>query len=666
MRTAIELLITYALHSTILLSATWLVAQALRHRADVRDVMWKLALVVPLATAAIQVGGGITPLTGELALEDATPSPSPTPTPELRLETELEPSPALVTVAPLRPEVRGFAFSIDDETSFAFAVPAPVAAVPLDRLDLAAPAPTVASALAAAPTAADPTPRPWWPRLLVGAWLLGAAFLLLRLGMIARRLRRTLARRRDMLDDPALESFLVLAQRAKIQRRLRLTECPGIDAPMALGRTEVVLTPGLQDRLDPTQVRMVLGHELGHLQRRDSWWFAFAAVLECVLFFQPLNRLARRGLRDAAEELCDDFAIALVGRPEALAQALATVASWQLDREQAMLVAGAVHGGRPLVRRVERMLEPGRPLEYTATGPWRAGLSATCVGLLAVFGPGAVWAHPHGEDGDTDPEIVVEVEHEPSPHEATTIIRSDGHGGGTIIVRDGDEEVVITSTDGGSVTTRSKRSKRDRRSKRTKRTKRTRRGERSEREVTAHGTTIHVRDGDEEVIIMAPSGSVHVPEIHVPQVHVVTPPVPPTPPAPPAAPEPPVVFMPKGSAATPTVIVDGEVLDLEALIEAEVEAELARELARVDPEQARKHAAKARKHAAKARKHAAKIRKQAAKERAAVEAELEREAEELEREREELEREHEERQREAEERQREAEERQREAEKHRR
>ena len=102
----------------------------------------------------------------------------------------------------------------------------------------------------------------------------------------------------------------------------------------------------------------MLAHEIGHLVRRDPGWLLFCALLERILFFQPLNRLGRRQLQDTAEYICDDYAIRLMGGGNLpLAKCLAKVASWIEEPTPNAFAAGMVGDPSTLLRRVQRLLD---------------------------------------------------------------------------------------------------------------------------------------------------------------------------------------------------------------------------------------------------------------------------------------------------------------------
>ena len=65
-------LLTYLVHSTLLLLSAWLITSWARTSDTVRDILWKCALVGGLVTATIQMGVAREPLAGQLRLAPRT------------------------------------------------------------------------------------------------------------------------------------------------------------------------------------------------------------------------------------------------------------------------------------------------------------------------------------------------------------------------------------------------------------------------------------------------------------------------------------------------------------------------------------------------------------------------------------------------------------------
>jgi hypothetical protein len=206
---------------------------------------------------------------------------------------------------------------------------------------------------------------------------------------------------------------------AGVGRRVELTASSTLASPVALPGGEICLPRRALLELESGQQDSMLAHEVAHIVRRDPQWLIAARAIEAVLFFQPLNRLARRRMQEVAEYLCDDWAVARTSRPVMLAKCLAAVAEWvgrapsmETPRLRALSAMVESHGS-PLVRRVGRILgrrrAPDRRTSRIAFASATLGL-----GVIAAALPRVSIATPAGsplafvrERGDTR-EMVVE------------------------------------------------------------------------------------------------------------------------------------------------------------------------------------------------------------------------------------------------------------------
>ena len=66
-------LLTYAIHSTILLGAAVAIASRFADEHAWLDLVWKTALLGPLVTASVQVGSDVIPLGGRWPIATAAP-----------------------------------------------------------------------------------------------------------------------------------------------------------------------------------------------------------------------------------------------------------------------------------------------------------------------------------------------------------------------------------------------------------------------------------------------------------------------------------------------------------------------------------------------------------------------------------------------------------------
>jgi beta-lactamase regulating signal transducer with metallopeptidase domain len=345
-------LLTYALHSTLLLGVAWAVLRHRRLSPAAADIIWKVAMVGGLVTATGQVMFAHRP-SGSFALGTTA-----------SVATDAESSSLRDGRAP-----RG-AFGADEVPSSAAEEHAPIE----PGLDPAA------GAAATAPIALPPVTS-----LVAIGWLVVAALLVG--GYAARRLvlvgrlgdRRLVGDRRltGLLDELRLETGVTTP--------IRLTTSRSISSPVALAG-EICLPQAALEELEPVQQRAMLAHELAHLVRRDPQWLAAACMLERAFFFQPLNRLARRGVQTSAEYLADEWAARRAGGVP-LARALVKVAEWIQASPLGVPVAGFAEERSQLTVRVTRLLEAGA---WNAPGSrWGVGaLAAAALVVTTAFAPG--------------------------------------------------------------------------------------------------------------------------------------------------------------------------------------------------------------------------------------------------------------------------------------
>jgi beta-lactamase regulating signal transducer with metallopeptidase domain len=329
-------LLTYAIHSAILLGVALIVALRFADEHAWLDLVWKAALLGPLVTASVQVGSGVIPLGGRWPIGIAAPVPAP-----IEDARAVPPAPLMAAAPPERPSVR------------------PSSSPALhrgERGELPASPPAFS-------TGVWGQMAPTWPFLAVLSWLTIGAVMLVRFGARVLRLHRALASGPAVSSDDLRQMVVALGD-AGDRAPIRLTTSETCAIPLALPGRRIVLPERFQRQLDAEHQRAALAHEIAHVIRRDPAWRILVGTLERAFFFQPLNRVARAKLCDSAEFLCDQWAVQQTRSPLALARCLSIVASWASPASDRISVAASTmaRGDSPIVRRVTRILnEPARP-----------------------------------------------------------------------------------------------------------------------------------------------------------------------------------------------------------------------------------------------------------------------------------------------------------------
>lgn len=349
---AVAWLLTYALHSTLFLSLAWLVSRRLAQRMPaVEEAVWRFALVAGLVTASLQIAAGYQPLTGTWRLAAAESAPAVS----ARALDSLTARPALSrATSPRAPE--------DLPTA-----PRAEASQSLFRPSL-----------------------PSIPVAFAGLWLAGALLLSARWLAAYLMLRRRLRPRPQVVEAPMVSILGELRERAGLQDRVRLTCSSRLPVPVALGlrRQEICVPPRALVGLAPEQQEGMLAHELAHLVRRDPFWLAFGRVLASVFFFQPLNWIAVRRLREISELLCDEWAVGRTGRPVSLARCLAEVAGWSFVPLGSLTAPGMADRPSHLGVRIRRLLEEARSPQRRVHPALLAAGMVVLVVAVAAAAPG--------------------------------------------------------------------------------------------------------------------------------------------------------------------------------------------------------------------------------------------------------------------------------------
>lgn len=358
---------TYLIHSSVLIVGVWVLTRALpRISLDTKETMWRVALFGGLATSLVQAGFGLTPLPGNFDMPDA-------------MVAKADADGAPLVAAPASPGEQ----VVDRKIVEHRAGELTITTVREKK---------VAPAMAA--TGHGPLQASSWPWIILGLVTAGSLFALGRLGLAGHRLRKQLQGRRDVIEDPVLETHLALCAKAELTKRPRLSASTKLRSPVALLRNEICLPERAVDSLSQLQQQGMLAHELAHLLRRDPAWRIGIAIYEALFFFQPLNHFARRKLNEVAEFQCDDWAARNTGTGVHLAKCLAEVASW-LDGgppSSAIVTAMAVPSS-PIVQRITRLLGTTREhaTGHTAT---RVAFTVFTLGAVTWFVPGVGYAQP--------------------------------------------------------------------------------------------------------------------------------------------------------------------------------------------------------------------------------------------------------------------------------
>ncbi len=193
--------------------------------------------------------------------------------------------------------------------------------------------------------------------LIVGLWMIGICFFLLRLvgGISYVYYIRNNA---IFQVDPVWKGRLnELMDQLHINRNIRLVESGLTRVPMMIGYLKpVILFPfGVLNQMNSQEVEAILAHELAHIARNDYLVNIIQSIIEVFLYFNPAVWWVSANIRAERENCCDDQAIQLCGSSLVYAKALLHV------QESAMPVPMLAMPFAPkknqLLNRIQRILK---------------------------------------------------------------------------------------------------------------------------------------------------------------------------------------------------------------------------------------------------------------------------------------------------------------------
>lgn len=219
----------------------------------------------------------------------------------------------------------------------------------------------------------------WLLARWIGAWI------------AARQLLRTATPLRSSQWAALLDAE---SRRMGLVQRVRLYRIDRVITPLTLGILRpVVLLPADAEGWSHERRRMVLVHELSHIQRRDCLLQAVGQAACALHWFNPLAWLAQHLMRREREVAADDRVLATGVLPSAYAAQLLAVAR---GLGAGARLGGVAMAGRPrLEGRLRRILDPRA--DHRGLG-WRFQLAAGVAALAVLLPLGALrgWAAAPG------------------------------------------------------------------------------------------------------------------------------------------------------------------------------------------------------------------------------------------------------------------------------
>jgi beta-lactamase regulating signal transducer with metallopeptidase domain len=226
-------------------------------------------------------------------------------------------------------------------------------------------------------------PERYFP-VVVASWLAGVLVLLLRAGGSWYEVHRLRRLARSFAPSPWQASAERLAGRLALNASVWVSELSAVDVPTVLGwlRPVILLPVSAIAQLPAAQVEAILAHELAHIRRHDYLVNLVQAVVEAVLFYHPAVWWVSARIREEREQCCDEIVVALSGRRDEYAEALAAL---EQRRAGHRVLAPAATDGQ-LLRRIKRILQMPAT-DDVSSPPWAPTLALAAAFVLVLGGP---------------------------------------------------------------------------------------------------------------------------------------------------------------------------------------------------------------------------------------------------------------------------------------
>ncbi|HVX14964.1 MAG TPA: M56 family metallopeptidase [Pirellulales bacterium] len=227
---------------------------------------------------------------------------------------------------------------------------------------------------------ATETSSTWSAREVCTAiWLVGAAFLLARLGWLKTRLSHYLSRLEVISQPEVIRLAESIASTARLNRVPRLLWGSPQCSPAVCGWwSPVLILPSDSTVLQPSRLRAVLLHEFRHVRTADTLLTWLPRVLCATFWFNPLFWYAGRKWHEERELSCDEWVLRQIGQDQkrTYLETLMAIATGSSLSPMLELTASIVSSSTTLERRIVAM-KRFRPVT-------RTGLIAGAVLTLVI------------------------------------------------------------------------------------------------------------------------------------------------------------------------------------------------------------------------------------------------------------------------------------------
>ncbi len=214
-------------------------------------------------------------------------------------------------------------------------------------------------------------------------WIAGALVFAGWQGWKYAAFRRMLKRNsRKVRDAALLDDYYNLCHDMGMEKRPALYFCGVLPSPLCMGLFRQEIYINSEDR-EPSDMRLILKHELTHCKRRDLWFKALLLLTRTMHFFNPfVHWMARLAERDM-EYSCDVSVMRDCSLEERQAYSMAILRTVREGQQNGAVLTTAFSGGKKeLKTRFENIFDMS--VKKRGTALFTAAALAVCCGTAFV------------------------------------------------------------------------------------------------------------------------------------------------------------------------------------------------------------------------------------------------------------------------------------------
>jgi len=197
--------------------------------------------------------------------------------------------------------------------------------------------------------------------IVAGTWVMGIVILSLRVFAGQLSMWRMLRAAAPISDERILNVVSEVISPSGARRTVRWLEHSTSTMPMTCGVwTPAIIIPVSAKEWSNDRLRMVLLHELAHVQRGDCLWQWLTHVVTIGQWFNPLAWLATSRLRSEREQACDDVVLNTGVRASDYAETLLDLSTGGRRNVFALCAGLAMARPQRLAARVESIVDDRR------------------------------------------------------------------------------------------------------------------------------------------------------------------------------------------------------------------------------------------------------------------------------------------------------------------